>query len=233
VQAPQSDVVGVIVAAGTGSRLGDSLAGGTVTKALRLLGGRPLVTWSAERLIAGGVGHLIVVCPTETEDQFAAALGELPIPVTLTPGGETRQDSVRAGLTCLPAEAAIVLVHDAARPLVPSHVVRAVIEQVRSGADAAVPVVPITDSIRVLVGDQSQVIDRATLRGLQTPQGFKADVLVASHAQLAGESFSDDASVCESCGHRVELVDGSRLAMKITEPIDFAIAEAILVQAEL
>lgn len=184
-------------------------------------------------MIVGGVGQLIVVCPPEGEELFAPVLEDLPVPVTITPGGASRQDSVRAGLACLPQTAKVVLVHDAARPLVPGHVVRSVIEQVRSGSDAVVPVVPITDSIRVLVGEQSQVIDRSTLRGLQTPQGFKADVLIASHAQLAGESFSDDASVCESCGYRVDLVAGSRLAMKITEPIDFAIAEAVLAQAGL
>lgn len=226
----QLRVAGVIVAAGSGTRLGASAAGGSVTKALRLLDGKPLVTRSAEQLIAGGVTEIVVVCAAEFQDVFAAELRHLNVPVTLAVGGPSRQDSVRNGLAALTSDAEIVLVHDAARPLVPARVVRDVITAVVEGAVAVVPVIDVTDSIREITAEGSRVVDRSMLRAVQTPQGFQREVLVTSHAAQAGQSLTDDASVCAAAGHLVSLVAGDRRAMKITDPLDFAIAEALLRQ---
>ena len=224
-------VVAIVVAAGSGSRLGVSGVGGGGPKALRHVAGVPLVTRSALTLAAGGVQQVWVVIPDGAADAFAAALADCPVPVSLVRGGPTRQDSVRCGLdglADLPSDT-IVLVHDAARCLVPVMVVRTVIDVVRSGAVVVTPVIPVADSVRQIRPDGgSDAVDRASLRAVQTPQGFRLDVLRRAH-QLAGAGlFTDDVTVCEAGGYAVTLVAGDPRAMKITEPADFAIAEQLL-----
>ena len=224
-------VVAIVVAAGSGSRLGSSDVGGGGPKALRRVAGVPLVTRSVLSLVAGGARRICVVIPAGTADAFAAALADCPVPVTLVAGGLTRQESVRSGLTQLadlPSET-IVLVHDAARCLVPVAVVRAVVEAVRSGAPAVTPVVPLADSVRQIRPDGgSDAVDRASLRAVQTPQGFRLDVLRRAHQLTDAALFTDDVTVCEASGYLVTLVAGDRRAMKITEPADFAVAEQLL-----
>jgi 2-C-methyl-D-erythritol 4-phosphate cytidylyltransferase len=215
-------VVAIVVAAGSGVRLG-----GEVPKALRPLAGRPLVSWSIDALAAGGVTEVVVVVGEGLEDTFASALVDAPIPFRLVVGGATRQESVARGIAALPP-ASVVLVHDAARPLVPAEVVRGVVTGVRAGAAAVIPVVPVTDTIRQVVGSGSVVVDRTGLRAVQTPQGFAREALVAAHAAARGRDFTDDAAVCEASGYEVILVPGSRDALKITEPYDVAVAEAIV-----
>jgi 2-C-methyl-D-erythritol 4-phosphate cytidylyltransferase len=215
-------VVAIVVAAGSGVRLG-----GEVPKAVRPLAGRPLVSWSVAALAAGGVTEVVVVVGDGMQDVFAEALTDAPIPWRLVVGGATRQESVARGIVALPA-GEIVLVHDAARPLVPAEVVRGVVEAVRSGAPAVIPVVPMSDTIRQVGDAGSVVVDRSGLRGVQTPQGFARDVLVSAHAAAAGSDYTDDAAVCEASGYEVVLVPGSREALKITEPYDLAVAEAIV-----
>ena len=215
-------VVAIVVAAGSGVRLG-----GEVPKAVRVLAGRPLVSWSVEALAAGGVTEVVVVVGDGLQDVFTAALKDAPIPYRLVVGGATRQESVSRGIEALPA-GAVVLVHDAARPLVPAEVVRGVVAAVRSGAAAVIPVVPVSDTIRQVVEAGSVVVDRSGLRAVQTPQGFARDALVRAHAAADGLEFTDDAAVCEACGYEVVLVPGSREALKITEPYDLAVAEAIV-----
>jgi 2-C-methyl-D-erythritol 4-phosphate cytidylyltransferase len=215
-------VVAIVVAAGSGVRLG-----GEVPKAVRPLAGRPLVSWSVAALAAGGVTEVVVVVGDGLQDVFAGALTDAPIPWRLVVGGATRQESVARGIAALPA-GEIVLVHDAARPLVPAEVVRGVVEAVRSGAPAVIPVVPMSDTIRQVGDAGSVVVDRSGLRAVQTPQGFARDVLVSAHAAAAGSDYTDDAAVCEASGYEVVLVPGSREALKITEPYDLAVAEAIV-----
>jgi 2-C-methyl-D-erythritol 4-phosphate cytidylyltransferase len=215
-------VVAIVVAAGSGVRLG-----GEVPKAVRPLAGRPLVSWSVAALAAGGVTEVVVVVGDGLQDVFAEALADAPIPWRIVIGGATRQESVARGIAALPP-GEIVLVHDAARPLVPAEVVRGVVEAVRSGAPAVIPVVPMSDTIRQVVGAGSVVVDRSGLRAVQTPQGFARDVLVSAHAAAAGREYTDDAAVCEASGYEVLLVPGSREALKITEPYDLAVAEAIV-----
>lgn len=235
----QEPVVAVVVAAGSGVRFG-----GSVPKALVELGGRPLVRHSVEALAAGGVERIVVVIPDDLRSDFADALTGVTVPVELVAGGARRQDSVRRGLEALVAamagDSAVVLVHDAARPLVPEQVVRAVIDAVDRGQWAVVPAVPVIDSIRELavlggdesVGGGSSVVDRSRLRAVQTPQGFDLDSLLAAHRVVADsdEELTDDAAVMERVGQPVTIVTGSRESLKITEPIDLALAEAVLAQ---
>jgi 2-C-methyl-D-erythritol 4-phosphate cytidylyltransferase len=215
-------VVAIVVAAGSGVRLG-----GEVPKAVRPLAGRPLVSWSVEALAAGGVTDVVVVVGEGLQELFTSALVGAPIPFRLVEGGATRQESVARGIAALPP-GGVVLVHDAARPLVPAEVVRGVVEAVRAGAAAVIPVVPVTDTIRQVVEAGSVVVDRSGLRAVQTPQGFAREALVAAHAAAAGRDLTDDAAVCEASGYEVVLVPGSREALKITEPYDLAVAEAIV-----
>lgn len=109
------------------------------------------------------------------------------------------------------------------------------IEAVRAGADAAVPVVPVVDSVREIVDEASVVIDRASLRAVQTPQGFRRTVLAEAHDALAesGQVVTDDAAAAEYLGHEVTLVEGSRDAFKVTEPFDLVVAEALVARGQL
>lgn len=215
-------VVAIVVAAGSGVRLG-----GDVPKTLRLLDGRPLVRWSVDALAAGGVTEVVVVVGAGLQDTYESALADAAVPCRIVVGGATRRESVSRGIAALP-DGDIVLVHDAARPLVPHEVVRAVVDAVRLGADAVIPVIGVSDTVRKVLGDASTVVDRSGLRAVQTPQGFSRAALVASHAAASGAEFTDDAAVCEAAGYEVVLVPGSREALKITEPLDLAVAEAIL-----
>ena len=221
-------VVAIVVAAGSGVRLG-----GAVVKALRDLAGQTLVARSVASLASGGCSHAVVVIPQGLRDEFAAALAGAPIPVRLVYGGARRQDSVVNGLAVVESfapGAQVVLVHDAARPLVPAPVTRSVIAAVRAGEDAVVPVIPVIDSVRALAATGSRVVDRDTLRAVQTPQGFRRSSLVAAHELIArrGLEVTDDAAACEQAGCRVALVEGSRDSLKITEPIDLLIAADVL-----
>jgi 2-C-methyl-D-erythritol 4-phosphate cytidylyltransferase len=138
-------------------------------------------------------------------------------------GGDTRAGSVRAGLAAVPADAEIVLVHDAARPLAGRALFQRVVDAVRSGAEAVVPVVPVSDTIRHLRGG---VVDRDQLRAVQTPQGFRAATLRAAHLDAA--EATDDAGLVERAGGSVVLVDGSSTNLKVTDPQDLVVAAALL-----
>ncbi len=230
-QEPIEPVVAVVVAAGSGTRLG-----GETPKALRTVAGRSLVARSVAQLAAGGCTAAVVVVAAGMQDAFAADLAASPIPCTVVLGGAERQDSVRHGLDALGAAAdlagcRIVLVHDAARAFVPADVVARVIAAVRAGAPAVVPVVPVVDTIRSLDAAGSAVVDRSALRAVQTPQGFDRAALEEAHARIAAEGVqvTDDAAACEHVGHRVDLVPGSRRSLKVTEPLDLLIAEALAV----
>lgn len=135
-------------------------------------------------------------------------------------GGATRSESVRAGLAAVPADADIVCVHDAARPLASAELYRRVIDAVVGGADGAIPGLAVVDTIKVVDADGVIVAtpDRAALRAVQTPQAFRADVLRAAHA--AGADGTDDAAVVEASGGRVVVVAGEASNRKITDPAD-------------
>lgn len=225
--------VAILTAAGSGLRLGHALP-----KALVPLGGVPLVARAASGLLASGVDRLVVTAPAEATQDVAAALAGVGAHAQVVPGGPTRQASVAAGLACLADEpdGTVVLVHDAARPLVPVAVVRHVVDAVAAGHDAVVPVLPVADTIKRVgpAGEVTATLDRRELRAVQTPQGFTLGVLRAAHDaaahRAADESLAatDDAGLVEAAGHAVWTVEGHEDAMKITTPRDLALAEALV-----
>jgi 2-C-methyl-D-erythritol 4-phosphate cytidylyltransferase len=159
-----------------------------------------------------------VVAPDRLDRDAAPAAGG-----AVVAGGATRSASVRAGLAAVPPDAAVVVVHDAARPLAPATLFAAVVDAVRDGADGAVPVVPVVDSLRRVGGG---AVDRNEFVAVQTPQAFRADALRAAHAGNA--DASDDATLVEANGGKVVLVPGHPLNFKITSPHDLVIARALL-----
>jgi len=179
-------------------------------------------------LRAQGVASVVVVAPATHLDEFARVL---PHGIRLVAGGAERTDSVAAGLAALDEEIDVVLVHDAARALAPPTLFDAVARAVRAGADAVVPGLPVTDTIKQVDG-RAQVLstpDRAGLRAVQTPQGFRRAALEAAHA--TGAQATDDAALVESNGGRVVVIDGDPLALKVTTPPDLETAERLLAAA--
>lgn len=213
-----SDVAVLVPAAGLGQRLG----GGT-PKALRELAGESLLTHCCRHLT--GVGLLVVAAPPSSVGQVR----ELVPHALVVPGGMTRQESVAAALAVVPPEFDIILVHDAARALTPFSLVQSVAQAVRDGHDAVIPVLPVIDTIKQVdaAGDVVATIDRAPLRAVQTPQGFRRALLVKAHA-AAVDSHTDDAGLVERLGAKVHTIPGDPRAMKITTPDDFRVAAAWL-----
>jgi 2-C-methyl-D-erythritol 4-phosphate cytidylyltransferase len=189
------------------------------------VGGEALLVHAVRRLReCPSVGPVVVVAPAAAVAEVSSLLGD---GVTVVAGGAERQDSVRLGLAALPPDVDLVLVHDAARAFVPVAVVEAVVGALRAGAAAAVPVVPVADTVKRVVDDVVvETVDRAALRAVQTPQGFVRSVLEAAHA--SDLPVTDDASLVEAAGVKVVTVPGSPLAFKVTNPVDLALAEAVL-----
>jgi 2-C-methyl-D-erythritol 4-phosphate cytidylyltransferase len=214
----------IIPAAGHGVRLG-----GGPPKALRNLAGQPLLLHAVRSVLGSAhVGRVVVAAPPDAIDEVGRLLSVMTDRALVVAGGDTRRASVAAGLATLPAAADVVLVHDAARPLVPSEVVDRVVEAVVAGAPAVVPVVPVMDTIKRVEGDAVvETVDRSALRAAQTPQGFRREVLVRAHAETTTDA-TDDAGLVEEIGLRVRSVDGADEALKITRPFDLFVAEAIL-----
>ncbi|WP_240917622.1 2-C-methyl-D-erythritol 4-phosphate cytidylyltransferase [Phycicoccus sp. HDW14] len=216
----------VVVAAGSGSRLG---AG--VPKAFVPLAGRPLLAWALEAVVrVEGLGSLVVVAPPALSDPEAAAWAGVALPrgARVVAGGAERSASVAAGLAALDPTCDLILVHDAARCLTPVAVFDRVVEAVRAGHVGVVPGVPVVDTVKA-VDDRGLVTstpDRSSLRAVQTPQGFRRDVLEAAHAGGAGAT--DDAALVEALGHRVLVVDGDSRAFKVTTVDDLAHAERLV-----
>ena len=214
-------VAAILVAGGSGQRLGAK-----VPKAFVRVGGATLLEHAAARFAGHpALGPVVVVAPAGYHDQ-AAELVALPV----VAGGATRQESVAAGLAHLaPLEVEYVLVHDVARPFTPPAVIAAVVDALRAGADAVVPVVPIHDTVRRVDADGALagVVDRTTLVAVQTPQGFRRDVLIAAHA-AAIDTVTDDAGLVEAQGGRVVAVPGADEGFKVTTPLDLARAEAVV-----
>ncbi|MDW5325497.1 2-C-methyl-D-erythritol 4-phosphate cytidylyltransferase [Plantactinospora sp. KLBMP9567] len=221
---PRGDVAVLVPAAGAGVRLGP---GGP--KALRRIGGEPLLVHAVRRIAAAPSVHTIAVAaPPGDEDavrELLASVAEL----TVVTGGATRQESVAAALAAVPAGPEIVLVHDAARALTPTALVESVAEAVRGGEDAVIPVLPVVDTVKEVsaAGVVLGTVDRSALRAVQTPQGFRRAVLAAAHA-AAVDPLTDDAGLVEKQGVRVACVPGSEYALKITRPFDLALAEHLL-----
>ena len=218
------EFAGVVVAAGSGSR-----AGAGAAKQWRALGGRPVLRWSVEALLDAGAAEVVVVIPAGTDAEAARALEGLSGWRTVA-GGATRTDSVRAGLAAVRVEdSAAVLIHDAARPLLATNVVTRLLEALRE-SDAALPVLPVADSLKRDGGGVSAgAVAREGLVRAQTPQAFRLGVLRAAYARWPQDAAAtDDVTVFEAAGGRVALVPGDPALMKLTYPEDFAMAEALI-----
>ncbi len=222
----------VIVAAGSGERLG---AG--IPKAFVALQGRPILDWAVDAFNEHpDVSSVVIVAPAEpgVGSAQATALAErLGDRVVVVPGGISRQQSVRSGLAALPGETEFVLIHDAARPLVPAGVIGSVVAALRQGADAVIPVLPVPDTIKRVdpSGLVTGTLDRSELRAVQTPQGFRRSALLSAHRAALDQGLheiTDDAGVMEAAGYVVHTVPGSPAAFKITTPHDLALAQLLV-----
>ncbi len=201
------EVWAIVVAGGSGSRFGRP-------KQFEDLLGRRVLDWSmaAARAACDGV---VAVLPPDRLDPGAQ------------PGGVTRSASVRAGLAAVPATADIVVVHDAARPLAGPEVFERVVAAVGAGADGAVPGVALPDTVKRVEGRRvTGTVDRRDLVAVQTPQGFRAEILRQAHAGAA--EATDDAALVEAMGGTVVVVEGDRRNFKITSPDDLVVARALL-----
>ncbi|MGA4841114.1 2-C-methyl-D-erythritol 4-phosphate cytidylyltransferase [Streptomyces sp. G45] len=227
----------VIPAAGRGVRLGPG-----APKALRALNGTPMLIHAVRAMAASrAVSLVVVVAPPDGAAEVKTLLADHALPertdILVVPGGATRQESVKLGLDALPPGVDIVLVHDAARPLVPVDTVDGVIEAVRDGAVAVVPALPLADTVKEVApvqdaapGTPEPVVatpERSRLRAVQTPQGFDHDTLVRAHRTVT-DDVTDDASMVEQLGLPVVLVPGHEEAFKVTRPLDLVLAEAVL-----
>lgn len=216
----------MLVAAGAGERLGIDRP-----KAFAVLAGRPLLAESLDRLDrCPWIDAIVVAAPAGWEEPSILLSEELAATkvVACVTGGETRAESVRAALADVPDDALVVLVHDAARPLVDDAVVERVLGPLAEGFDGAVPALPIPDTVkRVEDGRVVETVDREGLVSAQTPQAFLASALRGAYARnLSGAT--DCASLVERAGGRVAVVEGSPRLLKVTSPEDLALVESWL-----
>jgi len=224
----ERDVGVVIVAAGSGSRVG-----GSELKQFRWVAGKPMLLHSLQTfMMRSDVVSVVCVLPREYVADPPPWVFQCDTDrLMLSTGGRTRSESVANGLEDLPDEARIVLVHDAARPLVGNATIDRVIDAARE-AGAALAALPVTDTLKEVDanGNVVRTIDRSGVWRAQTPQGFRREVIVRAHreAQTARVWATDDAALCERLGIAVRVVRGSERALKITEEQDFERAEALL-----
>lgn len=250
-------MVGIVVAAGSGERLGADLP-----KAFVEVAGRPLVAWAIEGLRAGGIDHLVVVVPAAWVDRAEQALAVLAGPgqhsdadgggaapgdhptIEVVAGGSTRTKSVAAGLAVVSDDVDVVAVHDAARAFVPPGVVRHAVDSVVASMAgdgevvAAAPGLPVADTLKRVSRDDTveATLDRSDMIGVQTPQVFPRPVLARAHevAATRGAAATDDLGLVEelletgALTGRVVVTPGSALAFKVTTPPDLELAEAVV-----
>jgi 2-C-methyl-D-erythritol 4-phosphate cytidylyltransferase len=207
----------VLVAAGRGERLGEDRP-----KAFVRLGELPLLAEPLRRLDESEwVDNVVVVAPPEWEEPailLAEEIGASKVSACVT-GGDSRTGSVRAGVADVPETAAVILVHDAARPLLPGELVPRLLAKLGEGFDGAVPGLPLRDTVKRVDGDRVlETLARDRLVGVQTPQAFVAPVLRSALAR--GEEGTDCASLVEAAGGRVAVVDGHEHLLKVTTRAD-------------
>jgi 2-C-methyl-D-erythritol 4-phosphate cytidylyltransferase len=219
-------------------------------KAFVHLHGQPLLRHALDRVLAvSGVGHVVVVAPADDVDRARAVVADASLAAVTSPaaapmksapmrsavvrtdvvaGGADRSASVSAGLRALLPGDDIVLVHDAARALAPAPLFEAVADRVRAGSPAVVPGLPVIDTVKVVdaSGRVTSTPPRESLRGIQTPQGFRREIL--EHAHATGSGATDDAALVELTGVGVTVIDGDPRAVKVTSPRDLALALTIL-----
>ncbi|MGI6726425.1 MAG: 2-C-methyl-D-erythritol 4-phosphate cytidylyltransferase [Christensenellales bacterium] len=212
---------GIVVAAGAGTRLGAGR-----NKALLPLCGQPLFVY-ALRALRPFCGHLILVIREQDRAEVARVLAGHPgLADTLIPGGQQRRHSVEHALQALPADCGLVLIHDAARPLTSAKLVEAV-RQAAALHGAAVPALPVDDTLRRQEGERSHTVPRERLCRVQTPQGFLRSVIEQAYAAIP-EALTDDAGLVEQMGLPVALVPGEARNFKITRQEDWDMAQQLL-----
>ncbi|HSS80305.1 MAG TPA: 2-C-methyl-D-erythritol 4-phosphate cytidylyltransferase [Gaiellaceae bacterium] len=216
----------VLAAAGRGERLGSDRP-----KAFARLGGRPLLAESLERLEESGwIDAIVIAAPPDWEEPsilVAEEIAATKVSSAVT-GGASRSESVRLALEEVPEEAAVVLVHDAARPLLPEDVIERVLAPLSEGWDGVVPAVPLADTVKRVEGDRVvETLSRDDLVTVQTPQAFLADAL---RRAVSGDvsSATDCASLVESQGGRIKVVEGDPRLLKVTDADDLALVESWL-----
>ncbi len=198
----------IVVAGGRGARFGEP-------KQYQRLGDRRVLDWSLHAARERSDGVVLVVPADRAPDHERLA-------TAVVAGGETRSASVRAGLAAVPPDAEVIVVHDAARPVPVPDVWDRVLAAIAAGADAAVPAIPVSDTLREVGGG---TVERARFVAVQTPQAFRAAALRTAHAD--GPEGTDDASLVEATGGRVVVVDGDPANIKITTPVDLSLAELL------
>jgi 2-C-methyl-D-erythritol 4-phosphate cytidylyltransferase len=216
----------VLAAAGRGERLGSDRP-----KAFARLGGRPLLAESLERLDASGwIDQIVIAAPPEWEEPsilVAEEIAAAKVAAAVT-GGASRSESVRLALAEVPEDAAVVLVHDAARPLLPEEVLERVLAPLSEGWDGVVPALQVSDTVKRVEGERVvETLRRDDLVAVQTPQAFLPDVLRRAVAGEVAEA-TDCASLVESAGGRVRWVDGDPRLLKVTDQDDLALVESWL-----
>lgn len=213
-----------MLAAGSGRRFGGA------PKQFAMLGAERVIDRSLA-VARAAADHIVVVLPAGDEDE-AAALVESGAADVAVVGGSERSDSVRAALAVIDEDAAVIVVHDAARPLASAALHQTVVDAVHAGAEAVVPAVAVTDTIKRVEHDDHghtfvvDTPDRSRLVSVQTPQAFRASTLRSAHA--SGLDATDDAALVELSGARVEVVLGEATNLKITEPHDLEVAVLLL-----
>ena len=223
--------VAIIVAGGSGTRFGAQLP-----KQFLELGGTPILMRTIRTFGEDGDGSFdVIVTLPEAQmglwrdlcDRYGFA-----VPHRVVPGGETRWHSVKNALDSIGdiADVDLIAVHDGVRPLASAALIHRVLGAARLDG-AAIPVVMLNDSVRQVAGETSHALDRSSLRAVQTPQVFDARLLLEAYAQPFDPTFTDDASVVERLGHGVTLVEGEAENLKITRPMDMALAEYLLSHA--
>ena len=225
---PARRLAAVIVAAGGGTRMGDGLE-----KQFRRLGERSVLAHSVAAFLAHPTtARIVLVVAAAREADAVAALGTLGEDqrVMIVVGGARRQDSVASGLAVAGgAGISLVAIHDAARPLLPERVISSLITALDDGADAALPVLDVVDTMKLIDGGRvSDTIERASLGRAQTPQMFRLADLVARHDSLPSDSeVTDDIRLYEDGVSRIDIVAGDECLMKLTRPADFAILSVL------
>ena len=219
----------IVVAAGSGLRFGSQMP-----KQFCLLAGRPMLMTTLERLsLCAPDAVVIVVLHPDMMEPWRRMCEEysFDLPHTTVAGGSTRAESVKNALLTLDsARAGWVSVHDAARPLVTPDMMARLVAAIVDGAEGAIPVVPVTDSLRLLEPDgSSRAVDRSLYRAVQTPQLFDGQALIAAYDRELLPTFTDEAAVMEAAGHTALVTtEGHPACFKITSPGDLERAEAML-----
>ena len=220
--------IAIIVAGGSGTRFGAGLP-----KQFLELGGKPILMHTIEAFGENGDGSfdVIVTLPSGQMDMWRELCERHAFAVNhqVVAGGQTRWHSVKNALDSIddPHAVDVIAVHDGVRPLASTGLISRVVDAARRDG-AAIPVVPLIDSVRQLVGGISHALERSSLRAVQTPQAFEARLLIDAYSLPYRQEFTDDASVVEQLDRPITLVEGDPINLKITRPMDLALAQYLL-----